>query len=93
MVDDQCKNLTEFYTGDGYEYMDSWEISEEKKQPPTNAFYSKLNMKVINDQDYEHVQQVWNTITSKFEDVSLGDYCDVFLATDVFLLADVFENF
>ena len=27
--------------------------------PPEDAFYSRLNMKGISDQDYEHAQQVW----------------------------------
>ena len=45
------------------------------------------------DQDYEHVQQVWNRVIYEFEDVSLGDYNDVYLATDVSLLAGDFVNF
>ena len=47
----------------------------------------------VSDQDYEHVQQVWNRVIYEFEDVSLGDYYDVYLATDVSLLADDFVNF
>ena len=93
MDDDQCKNLREVNTGDGHEYMDTWEIFQEKKLPPKNAFYSKLNMRGVSDQDYEHVQQVWNRVIYEFEDVSLGDYYDVYLATDVSLFADDFVNF
>ena len=69
--------------------MDGWEKSEETRLPPKNSFYSRLNMKDISDQDYEHVQQVWNTLEKK----TLGFYHDIYLKTDVLLLADVFENF
>ena len=41
-----------------YKYVDGWEKSEETDLPPKDTFYSRLNMKDISDQDYEHVQQV-----------------------------------
>ena len=41
-----------------YEHMDGWEKFEETSLPPKDAFYSRLNMKGISDQDYEHAQQV-----------------------------------
>ena len=72
-----------------YEYMDSWKKSEETSLPQKDPFYSRLNMKVISDQDYEHAQQVWNTMEKK----ALGCYHDTYLKTDVLLLADVFETF
>ena len=72
-----------------YEYMDSWKKFEEKNLPPKDAFYGRLNMKGISDQDYEHPPQVWNTM----EKNALGCYHDTYLATDVLLLADVFETF
>ena len=31
-------------------------------------------MKGISDQDYDHAQQVWNRITSEYENITLGDY-------------------
>ena len=34
--------------------MHSWEKFEETKLPAKIAFYSKLNTKEINDNDYEH---------------------------------------
>ena len=73
-----------------YEYMDGWEKFEETSLPPKGAFYSKVNnMKGISDQDYEHAQQIWNTMEKK----TLGCYHDTYLKTDALLLADVFETF
>ena len=72
-----------------YEFTDSWKKFKEKNLPPKDTFYNRLNMKGISDQDYEHAQQVWNTMERK----TLGCYHDTFLATDVLLLADVFETF
>ena len=103
--DDQCKQLREFYKEEEvfrlmrrkgvypYEYMDSWKKLKETSLPPKDVFYSRLNMKGISDQDYEHAQQVWNRITPEHENITLGDYDDVYYATDVLLLADVFETF
>ena len=72
-----------------YEYMDSFERFEEGELPPQEAFYSKLNLSEISDEDYKHAQNVWENIGCK----DLGEYHDVYLCTDVLLLADVFENF
>ena len=72
-----------------YEYMDGWEKFEEKSLPPKDTFYSRPYMKGISDQDYEHAQQVWNTMEKK----TLGCYHNTYLKTDVLLLADVFETF
>ena len=72
-----------------YKYMDGWEKFEEANLPPKDAFYSRLNMKGISDQDHEHAQQVRNTMEKK----TLGCYHDTYLKTDVLLLADVFETF
>ena len=103
--DDQCKHLREFYKEEEvfelmrregvypYEYMDSWKKFEETSLPPKDAFYSRLNMRGISDQDHEHAKQVWNRITPEHENITLGDYYDVYLAVDVLLLTDVFETF
>ena len=75
------------------EYMDSWKKFEETSLSPKDAFYSRLNLKGISDQDHEHAQQVWNRITSVHKNITQGDYHDGYLKTGVFLLADVFESF
>ena len=72
-----------------YEYVDDWKKFEETSLPLKDAFYSRINKKGISDQDYEHAQQVWNTMEKKV----LGCYPDTYLKPDVLLLADVFETF
>ena len=72
-----------------YEYIDSWERFSETRLPDKEKFYSKLNDEHITDEEYAHVQSVWKT----FECKTLGDYHDLYVKTDVALLADVFENF
>ncbi|XP_044739967.1 uncharacterized protein LOC123301296 [Chrysoperla carnea] len=72
-----------------YEYMSSWGRLQETKLPPKEAFYSVLTDEHITDEDYNHAIQVWNT----FNLHTLGDYSDLYMKTDVLLLADIFENF
>ena len=71
-----------------YEYMSSWDKFKES-HPPIEAFYSKLNMSKISEDDYQHAQQVWK----EFGIRNLGDYHDLYLRTDVVLLAKGFEAF
>ena len=72
-----------------YEYMDSCEWFDETSLPDKKAFYSKLNLKNITDEDYEHVQKVWEVFGIK----NLGEYHDLYVQCDTLLLVDVFENF
>ena len=57
--------------------------------PLQENFYSTLTMQHITDEDYKHAQNVWNT----FGMSTMKDYHDLYLQTDVLLLADCFENF
>ena len=72
-----------------YEYMDSWERFSETRLPDKDKFYSKLSDEHITAEEYAHAQKVWQA----FECQKLGDYHDLYVKTDVALLADVFENF
>ena len=72
-----------------YEYMDDWSKFNETKLPPIEKFYSKLNLSGISEIDYDHAQRVWKEFNMK----TLGDYHDLYLKTDVLLLANVFETF
>lgn len=72
-----------------YDYIDSWDKLNETELPSKENFYSKLNDDHISDQQYELAQQVWETFNTK----TIGEYTDLYLKTDILLLADVFENF
>ena len=68
--------------------MDSWERFNETSTPPKEAFYSKLNLEDITDEDYAHVQKVWDV----FEIKNCDKYHNLYVQSDTLLLADVFEN-
>ena len=72
-----------------YQYVDSFERFSEEQLPPIEAFYSDLSREQISVKDYDHAQNVWKEFNCK----TLGDYHDLYLKTDVTLLADVFEQF
>ena len=72
-----------------YDYMDSFKKFQDKQLPAKESFYSTLIDQNITDEDYEHAQTVWKTFKLK----NMGKYHDLYLKSDVLLLADVFENF
>ncbi|KAF0138609.1 MAG: hypothetical protein FD143_3637, partial [Ignavibacteria bacterium] len=72
-----------------YEYMDDWEKLKLSDLPAKENFYSHLGQSDISDDDYKHAKLVWE----KFACSSMNDYQDLYLKTDVLLLADIFENF
>ena len=72
-----------------YEYQDSWEIFNETSLPDKEAFYSNLHMEDFTDVDHRHAKRVFKSLNNK----NLGDYHDLHIQSDTFLLADVFENF
>ncbi|XP_053379108.1 uncharacterized protein LOC123541547 [Mercenaria mercenaria] len=72
-----------------YDYMDSFKKIKETELPSKEEFYSILNETHISDNEYEHAKNVWH----KFKIKTMGEYHDLYLKTDVLLLADVFENF
>ena len=72
-----------------YEYVNSWDRFNETQLLPIDVFYSSLNMSSISEEDYQHAQRVWK----EFGIHNLGDYHDLYLRTDVVLLANVYEAF
>ena len=72
-----------------YDYMDSFKKFDETRLPTKEDFYSILNNEHISNEDYQHAQTVWNEFKLK----TMGEYHDLYLKTDILLLADVFENF
>ena len=72
-----------------YDHMDSFDRFNETKLPVQQDFYSILNNEHIPDEQCKHAQNVWDTFNLK----TMGDYHDLYLKSDILLLADVFENF
>ena len=72
-----------------YDYVSSIDKFSGTQLPPKSEFYSRLNYEDISDSDYQHELNVWNTFNRK----TVGDYHDLYLNSDVLLIADVFESF
>ena len=72
-----------------YEYMDDWENFNETSLPEQEDFYSHLNMEDITNADYTHPKR----ISKDFGIKGLGEYRDLHIQSNTFLLADVFKNF
>ena len=72
-----------------YDYMDSFKKFEDTVLPTKDQFYSLLNDEHISDEDYQHAENVWKMFFMK----NMGEYHDLYLQSDILLLADVFENF
>ena len=65
-----------------YEYIDSFKKFSENKLPERCTFFSSLK-------GYSKANNIWNV----FKMNTVGDYHDLYLKTDVSLLADLSENF
>ena len=65
-----------------YEYCTSFDVFD-GTLPPIQAFHSSLNDTDITPDDYAHAQKVYELCNN------FGDYHDLYLKSDVLLLADV----
>ena len=72
-----------------YSYMNSFSKFEETSLPSKEAFHSDLTNEDISEEKYRFSQTVWNTMGCE----TMGGYHDLYLYQDIFLLADIFEQF
>ena len=72
-----------------YDYLDSLDKVNNKKLPSIEDFYSKLDGCDISKIDYQRAQRIWKIFKCK----TLKDYLTVYLQSDIFCQADVFESF
>ena len=69
--------------------MTSIDKLREDKLPGKEDFYSTLYETDVTDEDYERAKKVRYHFNMK----TMRDYHDLYLETDVLLLADIFESF
>ncbi len=69
--------------------MDSFERFNETSLPDKKCFYSELSKEHISDIDYLRALIVWKTFNLN----NMGEYHDLYLNSDVFLLTDILQNF
>jgi len=72
-----------------YDFMDTMDKFNVEELPSKECFFNSLTNKSISDKEYEFAQEIW----SKYNCKSMKDYHNVYLSTDVLLLADIVENF
>lgn len=100
LSDEKLRYTGEEYNGDEfalmrrkgvypYDYMNSFERMDEASLPPKEAFFNRLTGSHVEDSEYEHAQKVWDAFGTE----TMGEYHDLYLKTDVLLLADIFESF
>ena len=100
LLRESFKNLTAYYEGEKFDllsrkgvfpfdWFDSFEKLSTVKLPPKEAFHSKLTDEDFSDDDYAHAQKVWDVFDMK----TMRDYHNLYMKSDVLLLADIFENF
>ena len=69
--------------------MDSFARFDESRLPSQDVFFSWLSDSPCSDTEYAHATQMWTA----FQCESMTDYHDIYLKSDVLLLADFFETF
>ena len=69
--------------------MHDWKTFNEASLLEKEDFYSHLNIEDITIADYAHAKRACEDLEIK----SLGEHHDLYVQSDTYLLADVFENF
>lgn len=72
-----------------YDYLDNFEWFNETELPPQEEFYNTLTESNIKSNQYEYAKKIWTSFGMQ----TFRDYHDLYLITNVLLLADVMEIF
>lgn len=100
LKDTDCRILNAHFSGDQfkcmrkkgvypYSYADSSAVFQETCLPSIEKFHNDLNDEKCEKYAYDFAQQVW----SEFNCQTFADYHDLYLKSDILILADVFEKF
>ncbi|XP_071055042.1 uncharacterized protein [Onthophagus taurus] len=101
LEDNQCVQIRKYFRNEEqfrlirqkgvfpYSFVDSFEKLNLTALPDRSSFYNTLCDDSITEENYCRAQTVWNLFNCR----TLGEYSDIYLTSDVLLLADVFENF
>ena len=87
----EFKGKTDFISRKGvypYGWMDCSNNFSKTELSPNEKFFNRLNEKRVSYEDCDHAQDVWKEFNLK----NMGKYHDLYLKSDVLLLADVFEE-
>ena len=71
-----------------YDFMDGFEKFSQTELPAKEQFYSILNDQHITNDEYDHARKVWKAFNIK----TMSEYHDLYLKSDVLLLADVLRK-
>ena len=69
--------------------MDDWEKFNKEAFPEKKEFYNNLNLEHISEENCNYEKRIYRD----FEIKNLGQCHDLYIRSDVLLLADVLENF
>lgn len=72
-----------------YEYFNSLDRLTEAQLPPQKEFYDSLSEQHVTDEEYAYAQTAWTA----FQCTTFGDYTQRYLELDIYLLADIFEQY
>ena len=100
LTNDDCKILGSHFKGEQfkiirqkgiypYSYVNTTDVFNDTCLPPIEAFHNDLNNEKCKQGDYERACYAWEAFNCQ----NFGDYHDLYLKSDVMILADVFEKF
>ncbi|KAK4882447.1 hypothetical protein RN001_005766 [Aquatica leii] len=101
LQDNQCIETRKYFSEDSkfdlvrqkgvfpYSYVDAFEKLDVTKLPDSKDFYDTLNDEHVSEENYARAKLAWNIFNCE----TIGDYSDVYVVSDVLMLADIFENF
>ena len=72
-----------------YEDVRTFATLDKQQLPPRAAFHRSLSGETYSEDDYAYLQSVWREFGCR----TLREYMQLYLTTDVFFFANVFENF